>query len=93
MRWDLGIRMERKPVGTGTAGTREGWSLGCIAKPRPNALHLLAYPLSKRDALRHGGDHSAGKLGFVANQGIISRGHGFVDARLQISQVAQRADD
>ena len=88
MGWDLGVRMERKPVDTGTAGARECGMFPCITKPRPNAPHLLTGPLPEGDALLHGGGQGVGEFGCVGDEGIIPGGHGFVDARLQVSQVA-----
>ncbi len=93
MRWDLGVRMERKPVDTGTAGARQCGVFPFIPKARANAPDLLAGPLPKGKALRDGGGQGAGEGGLVVHERIIPRGHGGVDARLQVSEVAQRADD
>jgi hypothetical protein len=93
MRWDLGVRMERTPVDTGTAGARQGGVFPCIPKARANAAHVLSGPLPTGDALRDGGRHGAGELGLVVTQRILPRGHGVVDAHLQVSQPAQRADN
>ena len=45
------------------------------------------------DALLDGGRHGTGELRCGVAQGIIPGGHGGLDARLQIAQPAERADD
>src|SRR5713226_6445665 len=74
MRWDLSVRMERKPVDTGTAGARQCGVFTFIPKARANAAHVLSGSLPKGDALRDGGRHGAGELGLVVMQRIIPRG-------------------
>jgi hypothetical protein len=64
-----------------------------VAKPRADAPDLLASPLPKGDTLLHRSGHRAGELRRIVAQGIISRGHGGIDACLQVSQVAQCTDD
>jgi hypothetical protein len=55
------------------------------ARVRPPRATLLP--------LRHGGCHGTGERGLVVEERIIPPYHGIIDARLQVSQVAQRADD
>src|SRR4030095_6237747 len=50
-------------------------------------------PLAKGDALLDGGRHGAGQLGGVIAQRIIACRHCGIDARFQVSQVAQFTDD
>src|SRR2546428_13726946 len=83
MRRDLGVRMERNPVDTGTAGARERWRLALVAKPRADAPDFLASPLPKGDALLYRGGHSAGELGCVIDQWVIACRHCGVEARFQ----------
>jgi len=66
MGWDLGVGVERKLVDAGTAGARVCGVFPCIAKPRPDAPHLLPGPLPKGDALLDGGGHGTGELGLSA---------------------------
>jgi hypothetical protein len=54
---------------------------------------VLPGPLPKGDALLDSGGHGASERRLVVKQGIIACGHGGVDARLQVSQPTQRADD
>ena len=93
MRWDLGVRMERKPVDTGTAGARQCGEFSFITKARANPSNFLSGPFPKGDALFDRGRQGASEFGLVVEQRIIPRGHGVVDARLQVSQPTQRADD
>src|SRR5712692_8927796 len=86
-------RTQRKPVDTGTAGPRECGAFPCIATSRAHPSHVLSGPLPKGDALRDRGGHGASELGLVVEQGIIACGHSGVDSRLQVPQVAPRADD
>src|SRR5712691_3852267 len=93
MGWDLGVGMQGKPVDTSTTGTGECGMFPCIAKPRADAPDLLAGPLPKGDALLDGGRQGTGQLGRVITQGVIACGRSRVNARLQVSQPTQRADD
>ncbi len=63
------------------------------AKPRADAPDLLAGPLPKGDALLHGGRQGTGEFGRVITQGVIACGRSRVNARLQVSQPTQHADD
>src|SRR5262249_47249603 len=99
MGWHLGVGVERKPVDAGAARTREFGALArlrrrraqpfpFIAKARSNPSNVLSGPFSKGDALRDRGGQGAGEFGFFTDEGIIPGGLDFVDARLQVSQVA-----
>jgi len=85
--------VQRKALHAGTAGTGERWRLALGAKARADTPDLLAGPFPKGDALLHGGRHGTGELGCVIDQRIISRGHGGVDARFQVPELPQFADD
>src|SRR5262249_34565126 len=67
--------------------------LALAAKARADAPDLLASSLAKGDALLHRGGHGTGELGCVIDQRIISRGHGGDDARFQVPELPQFADD
>jgi hypothetical protein len=77
----------------GTASAAEGWLLAFRTKARSNAPHLLPRAFAKGDALLHRGRHGTGEFGGVVAQRIISRGHGGVDARFQVPELPQCADD
>jgi len=64
-----------------------------VAKPCAKTPDLLAGPLAEGNALLHRGGHGTGQLRRVVKQGIISRGHGGVDARFQVPELPQCADD
>jgi hypothetical protein len=53
----------------------------------------LASPFPEGETVLHGGGHGAGERRLVVVEGIIPGGHGVSAACLQVSQVAQRADD
>jgi len=93
MRWNLGVGVRRKPVDTGTAGAREFGEFSFITKARANPSNLLSGPFPKGATLFDRGHHGASELGLVVEQRIIACGHSFVDACLQVSPLAQRADD
>jgi hypothetical protein len=93
MGWHLGVGVERKPVDTGAARTREFGTFPFIPKSQANPSNFLSGPLPKGDALLDRGGHGTRELGLVVEQGIIACTHGVVDARLQVSQPPQRADD
>jgi hypothetical protein len=57
------------------------------------APHLLPRAFAKGDALLHRGRHGTGQLRRVITQGVIACGRRSVEARLQVSQPTQRADD
>jgi hypothetical protein len=88
---DLGV--QRKAVHAGTAGTGEGRAFALVAKPRAYAAHLLAGAFPKGNTLRHRSRHGAGQLRLVVPQRIVARGHGSVEASLQIPQLTQLTDD
>jgi len=90
---DLGVGVERKALHAGTAGTGKRGRLALGAKACANAPNLLASSLAKGDALLHRGRHGAGQLGGVIDQRIISRGHGDVEARFQVPELPQFAND
>jgi hypothetical protein len=85
--------MQGKALYAGTAGTSECWRLALVAKPRAEAPDLLAGPLLKGDALLYGGRQGTGEFGRVITQGVIACGRSRVNARLQVSQPTQHADD
>src|SRR2546428_3904861 len=87
------MSVEGKPVYAGTVGTYQGGDLTLLAKPRADTPDLLTGPLPKGDALLHRSGHSAGEFRRVVAQGIISRDHGGIDACVQVSQMAELADD
>ena len=93
MRWHLGVGVQRKTIGTGTAGACECGEFPFMTKARSNTTNCLSGPLAKGDAPFDGGSHGTGELGLVAEEGVIACGHDVVDARLQVSQLAQRAND
>ena len=86
---DLGVGVQGKALDAGTAGTRQRGRLTLGAKACANAPH----PLAKGDALLYRGGHGVGEFGSVIDQRIIAGGHRRVEARLQVSQPPQRADD
>jgi len=91
--WDVGVGVQRKPLGAGTVGTCQRGPLVHAAKARANAPDPLAGPLPPRDALLHRGGHGPGELGGVISQGIIPRGHGSVATRFEVAQLAELTDD
>ena len=104
MGWHLGVGVQGKPVDTGAARTRACGTLArlrrrrakpfpFITKARANPSNFLSGPFPKGDALFDRGRQGASEFGIVVEQRIIPRGHGVVDARLQVSQPTQRADD
>src|SRR5262245_2364011 len=93
VRWDRSVGVERKPVNTGAARTREPWRLALSAKARADATHVQAGPFPTSDAVLDGGRHGAGELWCGVTEGIIPGGHGGLHARLQIAQVTQLPDD
>src|SRR5262249_33731099 len=93
MGWNLGLRVQRKAVHTGTPRTGEPRCLALVAKPCAEAPHGLASPLATGDALLHRGRHGARERRLVVPQRIILRGHGGLYACLQIPQPTQLADD
>jgi hypothetical protein len=64
-----------------------------LAKLCTHTPHRLAGSFPVCHALHDGSRHSTGEFGLVIAQGVIACGRSSVDARLQVSQVAQRADD
>jgi len=64
-RWDLGVRMERKPVDTGTAGARQCGEFSCITKARANPSNFLSGSFPKGDALFDRGRQGASEFGLV----------------------------
>ena len=76
---DLGVGVQGKALHARTAGT--------------NAPDLLSSPLAKGEALLHRGGHGAGELGSVVTQGVIACRHSGIEARFQVPQLAELADD
>src|SRR5215831_13954505 len=87
------IGMERKAVHTGTARPRELWCLALRAKTRADTADVLPGPVPKGDALLYRGCHGVGEFRGGLAQGIIPGGHGGLDARFQIAQLAELAND
>jgi len=65
----------------------------CRAQPCTHTPHRLAGSLPVCHALHDRSGYGAGELGLVIAQGVIACGRSSVDARLQVSQPTQRADD
>jgi hypothetical protein len=93
MRWNLGVGVQRKTIGTGTAGACECGECPFTIQARSNTTNCLSGPLTKGDAPFDGGSHGTGELGLVVREGIRACGHDVVDTRLQVFQLAQHAND
>src|SRR5262252_3212481 len=93
MRGDVGVGVLRKPVDAGTAWTAQEKALALGANARAHAPHLLPRSFAKGDALLHRGRQGAGELRCVVPQGVIACLHSGVEARFQIPELPQCADD
>jgi hypothetical protein len=65
MRWHLDVGVQRKTMGTGTAGACECEEVPCITTARSHTTNCLSGPL-EGDAPFDGGSHGTGELGLVS---------------------------
>ena len=64
-----------------------------VTKARAKTSPFLPGPLSISNTLLHRGGQSVGEFRHFFDGGIIAGCYGSIDARLQIAQLAQPADD
>src|SRR5262249_53196479 len=93
VRWNRRVGVEGKAVDTGTPRPREPRRLALRAKTRADTAYVLPGSCSEGDTVLDRSRHGAGELRCGVAQGIIPRGYGVIDAGLQVSQMAQRAND
>src|SRR5215831_17892659 len=89
---DLRVGVEGKAVDTGATRPREPGRLTLVTKAGADAPDVLPGPVPEGDAVLDGGGHGAGELWCRVAQRIIAGGHGGLQARLQIPQLAELAD-
>jgi len=89
----MGIGVQRKAMDAGTACPDERWHLALVAKAGANAPHLLPRAFAKGDALLHRGRHGTGEFRCVVPQGVIACRHNGVEARFQVPELPQCAED
>ena len=75
MRRNLGVGVQRKPVDTGTAGSREFRAFPFIPKSRADAAHFLPGAFPKGDTLLDRGRYGASEFRCVVEQRVIPGGH------------------
>lgn len=88
MRWSLRVGVQRKPMDTGTARTRQCGACPFLPTARAHPSPRLPGPRATGHTRRDGGGQSARERGCCAAQRIIPGGHGVGATRLQVSQVA-----
>jgi hypothetical protein len=66
--------VQRRPVDSGTAGSRECGEFSFITKARAHPSHFLAGPFPTGDTLCDRGRHGAREFGLVVEQRIIAAG-------------------
>jgi hypothetical protein len=93
MRRNCRVGVQRKAIDTGAVRPRKPWRLAFRAKARADAAHRLSGSFPTRDTVLDRRGHGAGERGLVVAQGVISGGHRRLQARLQIPQPTQHADD
>src|SRR5262245_14157161 len=93
VRWNRRVGVEGTAVDTGTPGPSEPRRLALRAKTRADTVYVLPGSCSEGDTVLDRRRHGTGELRCGVAQGIIPRGYGIIDAGLQVSQMAQRAND
>src|SRR5262249_40311804 len=93
VRWNRRVSVEGKAVDTGTPRPSEPRCLALRAKTRADTAYVLPGSCSEGDTVLDRSRHGAGEFRCGVAQGIIPRGDGVIDAGLQVSQMAQRAND
>ena len=90
---DLGVGVERKALDAGTAGTGERGRLALGAKACANAPDR--WPARSPKAMRCCTEAAMVRAssGASSTRGVIAGGHRRVEARLQVSQPPQHAED